>query len=339
MLAPSLETAPGVKDAADARPSVVSARRWISQSGILILFFLAFAVAAVFWSYWKHSQAAGQVAITTSDLQIAVRSDPKNGEIHTQLAERFLFEERAEDALREASTAVALAPNSSRAHYLYAKALQRAQKGPQALKALQRALELDAGNAPAHFLLGHYHYWHEQPAKAVKEFQTYVEQQPGDDIGYRFLGLAHLRMGDLKGAESALAKAVELGQDSSGNHQALGNFYLNRAESRQDNERAATELVRAVELNPNAAGNRLEAAAALQRVDKLPEAAAQYEAVFAHTPTDDKICYALLQIYTRLSDAPRIARYRELYRKITLAREAKQAVTAGAPGMPSKPQD
>ena len=98
-----------------------------------------------------------------------------------------------------------------------------------------------------------------------------------------------------------------------------------------------TELLKAVDLNPGADSNRLQAAVALQRANRLPEAANQFEIVFAKSPTDERVCYALLQIYTRLKDENHLARYRELYNKIVKARNANSAITESTPGGASYP--
>ena len=286
---------------------------------------------------WKDSVIDNIARTSTSDLQIAARQQPRQAETHAALAERYLWDERNEDALREARLATQLASNSSRAFYVLGKAYQRGGLAGPAIQALERAVELDPGDAPARFLLGHGYYWHDQPVPAVKQFEQYVEQQPADDIGFRFLGLANLRVGNLTAAEAALRHAATLGPESSGNHQALGNFYLNRAGDRQDMERAASELLKAVELNPSADTNRVQAAVALERLGRLAEGARQFEVVYAKSPTDEKVCYSLLQIYTRLQDTPRIALYGRLYKRIVRAREAKSDITASVPGTPSYP--
>jgi len=305
--------------------------------GLLWLLALTLVAGAALRIVWQSAQSHSLSTMSTSDLRIAAQDDPQNAEIRLALAERYLWEERNEDGLREATLAAKLAPRSSRAHYVLGKALQKANQAGPALKALERAVELDPNNAPARFLLGHGYYWHEQPLLAVKQFEQYVVQQPADDVGFRFLGLARLRLGLLDQAEPPLRRAVELGPESSGNHQALGNFYLNRAQDQTDRERAAAELLKAVELNPSADSNRIQAAVALQRLGRLREASEQFEILFAKTPTDEKVCYALLQLYTRLKDAPRAARYRKLYQKIVQAREARSAVTASESGGPSFP--
>ena len=309
----------------------------VRKRRLLALLVCVAIVALLFQLMWKARLRENIGRMSTSDLQIAARQQPRDAETHLALADRYLWEERNEDALREARRATQLASNSSRAFYLLGKACQRGGSAPQAIQALQRAVALDPGDPQARFLLGHGLYWHDQPLPAIKQFEQYVEQQPADDIGFRFLGLANLRVGNLPAAEAALGRAVALGPDSSGNHQALGNFYLNRAAGKQDMERAAAELLKATEINPSADGNRVQAAVALERLGRQAEAARQFEVVFAKSPTDEKVCYSLLQIYTRLQDARRMALYGRLYKRIVRAREAKSEITASAPGTPSYP--
>lgn len=288
---------------------------------------------------WDQARSRSLANASMSDLRIMAREQPLDGQVRTRLAERCLWEERNEDALREARMAVELSPRSAQAHYVLGKACQRQSNPQQALTALKRAVQLDSNHTQARFLLGHGYYWHEQPLLAAKEFEKYIEQQPVDDIGFRFLGLARMKLGGeiAARAEPALLRAVELGPDASGNHQALGSFYMGRAQDRGDVERAAESFMKAVEIDPRGDTNRRLAATALQRLDRFAEAAAQYEAVFAKSPTEEKICYQLLQLYTRMGDRTRAERYRKLYMKITRARDATSAITAPEPGRAAHP--
>lgn len=319
--------------------SLAPGASWRSFRQVALLWLLLAVViaGAAIFLYRERQRVQSLALLSTGELRYAAQKSPGDVNLRLRLIERYLWEERNEDALREARRTVELAPGSAMAHYLLGKSYQRARQAEPGMKALERALELDPNLAPARFLLGHGYYWNERPLPASKHFQAYVELQPADDIGFRFLGLALMRLGNLKAAEVSLQRAVELEPESSGNHQALGQFYLTRAQDR-DIETAVKELLRALELNPQDRGVRLETALALERMNLLPEAASHYEAILAQTPTDPKVCYALVQLYTRLKDAPRAARYRAQYDKIVRAREASRAITANPPGEASYPR-
>lgn len=312
------------------------ASRWSFQRPYLLWLLVVVALAGVaLYLAGRQERIRSLSAMSLSDLRIEAQTRPQDPEVRLRLAERYIWEERNEAALREAKKAVALAPHDAQARYVLAKAYQRFRQPDAAIRELEQALKLDPEHGPARFLLGHAHYWHGRPLMAARYFQEYVERQPADDLGFRFLGISWLRLGEFAKAEPALRRAVELEPESSANHQALGDFYLTRAQGREDLERAVEESLRAVGLDPNSRGIREQAAMALQRVGRFQEAASHYEAIFEKAPTDEKTCYALLQLYTRLKDAPRAARYDSLYRRIVRAREASSAITANAPGTPS----
>jgi tetratricopeptide (TPR) repeat protein len=332
------EAAPPSAARAPAPVAPPHAPWWSLRRRYLLWLLLPLAAAgAILHLSLRWSDSRARAAMSAGDLRLEAQQHPQDPDLRLRLVERYLWEERNEDAMREAKRAVELAPRSAHAYYLLGKAHQRLRQAQPGIQALERAVRLDPNHAPARFLLGHGYYWNERPLPAAQQFQAYVELQPADDIGFRFLGLAHLHLGNLPAAETALRRAVELEPESSGNRQALGELYLTRAQGSADLERAVEEFVRAIELNPDSGSARLLAAQALERLNRLPEAASHYEALFAKTPTDPKLCYSLLQIYTRLQDTPRAAHYRALYEKIVRAREATRSITSSEPGLPSYP--
>lgn len=317
-----------------APPAAIRAGR---SAPLLALLVLTAAAGLGVHMYFRQAASRDLARMGVSELHVVLTQQPGNRAALERLIESYLLDERVEDAVRDARRLAKLAPRSAHAHFLLGKALQKSGNGPAALTALGQAVKLDPRHARAQFLLGHGNYWREQPLIAQRHFDRYVELQPADDIGFRFLGLARLRLGDFAGAEPALRRAVELGPEASGNHQAMGDFYLSRFRDRTDLMNAAASFRKALALQPGSDPIRTQLAQALDRLGLLKDAAAEYELVYSHSPTNERICFALIQIYARMGDRAKRARYQRSFDRITRARRSTAAINEGQPGTPTSP--
>jgi tetratricopeptide (TPR) repeat protein len=107
-----------------------------------------------------------------------------------------------------------------------------------------KALELDPRLAIAYDKRGRLYYFQENYDKMMHDFYKFTDLSPSDPEGYRMLGLAHLKTGNLDVAIAKFSRAVEL-------EQKLASAYGYRAEAYNRKglpEKAVQDATKAIEI-------------------------------------------------------------------------------------------
>ncbi|MCE5228284.1 tetratricopeptide repeat protein [bacterium] len=167
-----------------------------------------------------------------------------------------------------------MAPESAEEHFARAEKLAWEDENyPEAKKEYARALEIDPKMAKAYLRLGQ------------SEFKDYST-------------------GDLKKAEEAIQKAVELNPDSADSHRWLG---MVLTEQHQD-ERALACYENAIRLNPNDAPAFFWLGSSLMKLQKFPEMVKAFEQAAYLRPKSTGALMRLADAYVlnkQVSDAIR----------------------------------
>jgi tetratricopeptide (TPR) repeat protein len=172
-------------------------------------------------------------------------------ESHPHSPQTFLYVARAyrltwnyEDAAKMIKKALELDARSADAH-LERGLIEIGLKHPdEAEKALLEALRLNPEIPGAHLALGEIALNDRRaPDAAIPFFERAVEMNPSETRGYLGLGSAYLKKNDLKAAEAALRRTLELEPNHERAHYFLGQV-LQRQGRREEAQREFAEATR-----------------------------------------------------------------------------------------------
>jgi tetratricopeptide (TPR) repeat protein len=198
-------------------------------------------------SYGIALQKASRMADAKTVLEEAVSLGSNNAKAHLTLGCLLLDMEEYAGAETAFRRALLLNPNSSHAHGLLAKTLLRSRKLAEALIHARMAVDIDQDSPEAHFGLAMVFFEQRDYLNAELEFRIAVDLNPEFAYSYSYLastlsgqgrdiealdnakraaelssdnssvlfglGLAHLKLGDFEGAETAFRRAIELRED------------------------------------------------------------------------------------------------------------------------------
>jgi tetratricopeptide (TPR) repeat protein len=108
-------------------------------------------------------------------LTAAAKSSPERWSVHAGLARVFLYQGRAEEAEKEARSALALAPFEARVHTILALALVELGQADEAQAEAQEAIRLDPLRDLSHYALGRSHQALGQVEQARAEYERFLE--------------------------------------------------------------------------------------------------------------------------------------------------------------------
>jgi len=165
--------------------------------------------------------------------------------LHTDLAVAAMKNHRYEEAVREWSEALALAPTEARAHNGVGVALAEIGKLDEAIAHYREALTLSPQYAEACNNLGDALARKNAVKEAVAQFTRAVELDPGYTIAHANLGMLLARTGQTDKAIVHLRKVVEAKPDSADAHRDLGHALADKREL----QAASRELEEALRLS------------------------------------------------------------------------------------------
>jgi Flp pilus assembly protein TadD len=111
---------------------------------------------------------------------------------------------RFDEALREARTAVLLAPMSARFEHAIGEVFLSVGRGDEALAAARKALAIEPSSAPAYYLAAHAHLQRGRPDEAEAALRRCLELRCGDS-GRALLGYVHA----ITGRRAAARRVVD----------------------------------------------------------------------------------------------------------------------------------
>lgn len=215
--------------------------------------------AAVYDSYLRGRAAlerydrAGNLDQAVTHFETAIRGDPQFALAYASLGETFWQKYRLENDPRW------LAPAET-----YSR----------------RAIELDDQLPSVHITLGRLHLNGKQRELALQEFQQALKLDPRNAEALRGTAAVYNLMGRRSEAEALYVRATTLAPDSWTGFNEFGTFYLGH-----DNEKAAAQYRRAVELTPDNALARSNLGLALEELGQDAAAEAEFQHSLRLRPT------------------------------------------------------
>ena len=309
-------------------------------------------------AYWQgkalleRADVRGNVDAAVSAFEQAAKLDPKFALAHTGLAEAYrqrYLDVRdpiwAQQAIDEATNALALDPNRAEVRYVLGLTLAGAGRLDEASAELYRALALQPNYEDARTQLGQLFATQGNIDAAIIEFRKAIALRPTSPAPYSAMGVALVNAARYQDAVEVLSDAAERFPDNSRVYQQLGTAYqfLGNTEQAVANYRKALAIrpsapaysnlgaflhstgdfagavdayQHAIEIRPNSSATRRNLGDALTRLGRAAEAQAAYreavrlgEADLKVNPTDARNL-AALAVYLQKAGEPAAARTR-----------------------------
>jgi tetratricopeptide (TPR) repeat protein len=187
---------------------------------------------------------AGDLMGAIQNYEVALEMAPDRADVRSNLGAAFVSLGRFSDATDHYTRALAIKDDPAIRLNLALAYYKGGQRG-RAVPELQRVLQADAENKQAALLLADC-LLQSGRNKEVIELLEPRDAAFSEDLAYAYiLGTALLEEGELARGQAIIDRIFKKGESAEG-HLLMGLAYLNK----QDYQNAATELARAVEMNP-----------------------------------------------------------------------------------------
>jgi len=278
---------------------------------------------------------AGLHAEAEEELKAALALDPANAEAVLRLARVYLARKEFPAAGRTLEAALARKVESPAIYALLAVVYEKTDHIENAIPAMRLAIQLDPQSEKYRFQYGVLLTEANAPAAAVIRLDEALQMFPNSARLRLALGLANLKLGKNDEAVQALSRAIELepqvaqayaylamarvaaGQSGEGArlyeralqinpniaviHYLLADTLLKQTDA--DPARIERSLKRAIELDAMYAPARLALGKLYARMERFPEAVAEFEPVIKLDPNLAETYYQLGRAYSRLKRA------------------------------------
>jgi tetratricopeptide (TPR) repeat protein len=224
----------------------------------------------------------GQLEQAKIHLQKALELQPNNAEIHTNLGNVFIYQQRYDEAIAEYQKALRIRPDLFAAQYILAIALHDKGKLHEAEDHYRQALRLDPAHAEAHYSLGITLMVLGRVAEAIVCYRQALRLNPSFAEACNNLGNALGQQDLLDEAIRYYERGLALKPQSAEIH-----FNLGIARQRQKKLDEAIHCYRqALRLKPDYAGASMNLGNALSAQNKNAEAIQCYRRVLELRPGD-----------------------------------------------------
>ncbi|MET0001455.1 MAG: FecR domain-containing protein [Candidatus Thiodiazotropha lotti] len=224
----------------------------------------------------------GQIEAALADIRTLLDENPQNGDALALNSLIATIQNRSEDALAGAISAVAASPRSSAAQLALSYAKQAHFDLSQALKAAKEATRLAPESALAWSRLAQLHLMFRQMDEATAAAEKAVTIDPEIGLTQTTLGFAHLIRLDLDGAHQAFIQAMNLDQASPMPRLGLGLVTIREGDLSKGRQLIET----AVHLDPGNALLRSYLGKAYYEERRIDEATKQFGLAKRRDPFD-----------------------------------------------------
>ena len=189
-----------------------------------------------------------------------------------ELAEKFLEQQKWEEAVTNYRQAIKLNPNFSWSYYKLGQALAQLKNWEQAITTYQKAIKLNPNFPWSYHHLGNALLQLEKWEEAVNAYQSFLKLNSHHYWAYHKLGEALFKLGEFDQAILYYQKAIQLNPEIKGTHQKLADILFQTGKL----EAAETAYRQTIKLNPEVVWYRQCLGDVLLKQKRLDEAIATY---------------------------------------------------------------
>jgi Tfp pilus assembly protein PilF len=240
----------------------------------------------------KDIPAAGRT------LEAAVARGLQTGQIYAALADVYELSGHVENAIPAMRLAIESDPKSEFYRFRYGMLLTDTKAPGAAVIRLQEALQAFPRSPRLWFALGIAHFSNHNSQEAARAFEHSLEIDSGFAPALAYLGLMQIEQGQYKLAMTFFERALKIDERLAIVHYLVADALLKDAST----DLAATEkhLASAISLDKSFAPAQLALGKLYQRLNRLEDAAKQFEYVTKLEPNLAEAHYQLGRVYTRL---------------------------------------
>lgn len=240
------------------------------------------------------SQRDALLANSASELQQAIRSNPRSPEALNQLGVTYRFMGRNQEAKEAFSQALALDPHYAEA-YLNQGIMQLAEGDVSGAKAqFNSAIKLNSKNYMAHYRLGEAYLQGGDTHAALTSLNTALALNRSNAAVMAKMGDAYQAQGNTAAAIANYRKAIQANPGFMPAYVAVSDIFDNRG----DGELAMAELRSALNVNPQFSAGRNRLGRLALSVDKPDQAMQYYKESLKQNPNDAEALQGLTQSLT-----------------------------------------
>jgi tetratricopeptide (TPR) repeat protein len=249
----------------------------------------------------------GQTNQAIDEYKKALELDPNNSLIYSEMAETYLRNNRAKEAVDNATKAIQIDRDNIEAHrllsrfYLEIIGKANAQQPPtldsinNAIREFQEIVRIDPTDQTSLVMLARLYSIKGDRNKAGDIYKQILGREPGSEEAVTALAKLQMDAGNFKEATDLLEQFVKERPDSDTALQTLGEAYSNL----RDYVKAADAYKRAAELDPDDIEIKKAEAEAMYQADNLNEALRLYQELAKVSPDDGISVFRMGQIYHR----------------------------------------
>lgn len=210
----------------------------------------------------------------------ALRADPDNPEIHSNLGGAERARGNVEAAEASYRMPIALRPDFAQAHFNLANTLRDRSQNEEAVACYRRAIAIDPSHGGAHLNLGHIHEARGETDSALQCFRQAVTAEPDHVESRKSLAATLVKAGKIEGALTHY-QAVRLLAPRDARSLSRMAMALLDVDRRDE---AMVAFRAAVDIDPDSADARLNMGNALCAQGQIDEAIATFQTVLERAP-------------------------------------------------------
>jgi Tfp pilus assembly protein PilF len=242
--------------------------------------------------------ARKDIAAAGRTLEAAVARGLQSGQIYAALADVYELSGHVENAIPAMRLAIESDPKSEFYRFRYGMLLTDTKAPAAAVIRLQEALQSFPRSAKLWFALGVAHFSNHNAGEAAKAFEQAIAIDARFAPALSYLGMMQAEQGQYKTALSLYERALGLDEELAVVHYLAADAMLKDASA--DLKGAEKHLTRAISLEQSFAPAQLALGKLYQRMERLEDAARQFEIVIKAEPNLAEAHYQLGRIYARL---------------------------------------
>lgn len=240
----------------------------------------------------KNIPAAGRT------LESAVARGLQSGQIYAALADVYELSGHIENAIPAMRLAIESDPQSEFYRFRYGMLLTDTKAPKAAVIRLQEALAAFPRSQRLWFALGIAHFADHNNGEAAKAFEQSLAIDAGFTPALAYLGLMQVEQGQYKPAQALFERALKIDGQLAIVRYLLADVLLK--DEAADLTMAEKHLLSAISLDETFAPAQLALGKLYQRLNRLEEAAKQFEQVTKLEPNLAEAHYQLGRVYARL---------------------------------------
>jgi tetratricopeptide (TPR) repeat protein len=195
---------------------------------------------------WELTQQPPAAGSSVRELQLAIKKEPANAELHVRLGIAYWQQDDFSRALAAFQRAVKIAPRSAEAQNWLGVALLAQSDFPGGIAALRKAIALDPKHGRAYSNLGSALAKSGDFDEAVKVFERALALEPNSLGAQMNLAMTLRDKGDLEKALEYMRRVVSSDRENANTHYELGQTLRQSG----DLDGAVAALEKAIEIDP-----------------------------------------------------------------------------------------